>query len=77
MMVIMNRLDLRQIRCPMALVLLKQQLLKLEINDTLEVLFIEQSVMQDILLYLDKKNYTYSREKNKLFILSHCHSTTL
>ena len=66
----MNRLDLRQVRCPMALVLLKQQLLKLEINDTLEVLFIEQSVMQDILLYLDKKNYTYCKKQNKLFILS-------
>jgi len=69
-MVIMKPLDLRKIRCPMALVLLKQQLLKLEINDTLEVLFIDQSVMKDILLYLDKKNYTYSREKNKLFIVS-------
>jgi len=69
-MVIMKPLDLRKIRCPMALVLLKQQLLKLEINDTLEVLFIDQAVMKDILLYLDKKNYTYNREKNKLFIVS-------
>ena len=66
----MKPLDLRKIRCPMALVLLKQQLLKLEINDTLEVLFIDQAVMKDILLYLDKKNYTYNREKNKLFIVS-------
>ena len=70
MMVIMKPLDLRETRCPLALVLLKQQLLTLEINHTLEVLFIDQAVIQDILLYLDKKNYTYSREKNKLFIVS-------
>ena len=65
----MNHLDLRKIRCPLALVLLKQQLLKLEINNTLEVLFINQKAMQDIKLYLDKKNYTYSCEQNKLLIM--------
>ncbi|WP_166739294.1 sulfurtransferase TusA family protein [Psychromonas algicola] len=64
----MKRLDLREIRCPLALVLLKQQLLTLETNHTLEVLFVDQAVMQDILLYLNKKNYTYNREKNKLFV---------
>ena len=68
MMSTMNCLDLRKIRCPLALVLLKQQLLKLEVNMTLEVLFINQKAMQDILLYLDKKNHTYSCEQNKLLI---------
>ena len=68
MMVIMKPLDLRETRCPLALVLLKQQLLTLETNHTIEVLFVDQAVMQDILLYLNKKNYTYNREKNKLFV---------
>lgn len=65
----MKYLDLRKTRCPLALVLLKQQLLTLEVNQTIEVLFVDQATIKDILLYLDKKKYTYSREKNKLFVV--------
>jgi len=65
----MKRLDLRETRCPLALVLLKQQLLTLETNQIIEVLFVDQVAMKDILLYLNKKNYTYTIEKNKLFVV--------
>lgn len=51
----MQSLDLRQVRCPLALVLLKQQLLTLDTNASIEVLFSNQVAIQDIRRYLDKK----------------------
>lgn len=64
----MQSLDLCKVRCPLALVLLKQQLLILEANASIEVLFSNQDAMQDIRQYLNKKNYDYSRNKNTLLI---------
>ncbi|WP_137297798.1 sulfurtransferase TusA family protein [Psychromonas sp. SP041] len=64
----MQSLDLRQIRCPLALVLLKQQLLVLDNGSHLEVLFSNQAAIQDIRLYLDKKNYCYRGNQNTLLI---------
>ena len=64
----MQSLDLRQVRCPLALVLLKQQLLTLDTNASIEVLFSNQVAIQDIRRYLDKKNYCYHRNQNTLLI---------
>lgn len=64
----MQSLDLRQIRCPLALVLLKQQLLVLDNGSRLEVLFSNQVAIQDVRLYLDKKNYCYHCNQNTLLI---------
>ena len=64
----MQSLDLRQVRCPLALVLLKQQLLTLDINASIEVLFSNQVAIQDIRRYLDKKNYCYHCNQNTLLI---------
>ncbi|TEW53702.1 sulfurtransferase TusA family protein [Psychromonas sp. RZ22] len=61
-------LDLREVRCPMALVLLKQQLIKMKINECINIKFSNQQAMQDICLYLDKKNYCYLCEQNTLLI---------
>lgn len=68
MMGVMQRLDLRKVRCPLALVLLKQQLLTLALNDAINVLFSNQEAMQDIKLYLNKKNYDYSCNENSLLV---------
>lgn len=61
----MNVLDLRTIRCPLALVTLKLTL-KSELlstanmyNCSLKLLFSTESAMSDIKLYLDKKAYHY------------------
>jgi len=64
----MQSLDLRQVRCPLALVLLKQQLLTLDEKARVEVLFSNQIVIQDIRRYLDKKNYCYSCDQTTLLI---------
>jgi TusA-related sulfurtransferase len=64
----MYSLDLRQIRCPLALVLLKQQLMVLNHGCQIKVLFTNQQAIADICLYLDKKNYCYSRQQNTLLI---------
>lgn len=67
MLATMDQLDLREIRCPLALVLLKQQLLKLELNNTLEVIFINQGAMKDIASYLNKNNCIYKYKKDEHF----------
>jgi len=67
----MPSLDLRKVRCPLALVLLKQQLHILDVNSTLSVLFEHPQAMQDIKLYLNKKNYNYYCEQNRLLITLH------
>jgi len=64
----MEVLDLRNKRCPMSLITLKRYLLlqnkaaKIKIPSDIELclLFSNQQAMQDIILYLDKKNYNYS-----------------
>lgn len=62
-------LDLRSIRCPLALITLKMTIKRklLLTSDTtsdihkrsLKVLFSTESAMSDIMLYLDKKAYQY------------------
>ena len=64
----MRNLDLRDIRCPLALVLLKQQLIALNGSRQIKVLFTHPTAMKDICLYLEKKNYCYSRQQNTLLI---------
>jgi len=61
-------LDLRNIRCPLALVLLKQTLIKADHTAAIKVLFSNQAAMQDIRLYLDKKNYCYSCDQTTLLV---------
>ena len=64
----MEVLDLRNKRCPMSLIMLKRYLLlqnntaKINILPSKELclFFSNQQAMQDIILYLDKKNYNYS-----------------
>ena len=68
-----HRLDLQNTRCPLALVLVKQKLLDLELDDSVHLLFSNQESMQDIRLYLDKKNlnkkvFHYQCDQNKLVI---------
>lgn len=64
----MQSLDLCNVRCPLALVLLKQKLLILNTGAEIQVQFSNQAVMQDIRLYLDKKNYCYSCDQNTLLV---------
>ena len=64
----MQSLDLRNIRCPLALVLLKQKLHMCNANTTIQVQFSNEASMQDIRLYLDKKNYCYSCHQNTLLV---------
>ena len=61
-------LDLRNIRCPLALVLLKQTLIKTEHSADIKILFSNQAAMQDLRLYLDKKNYCYSCDQTTLLV---------
>lgn len=61
----MTVLDLRSMRCPIALVTLKLTLKRELISTTnlnecsLKVLFSTEVAMQDIILFLDKKAYQY------------------
>lgn len=57
----MNVLDLRSIRCPLALVTLKRELLSTSDinNSSLKLIFSTEIAMSDIILYLDKKSYQY------------------
>lgn len=61
---IIQKLDLTEVRCPLALVLLKQQLNKLSSGQQLELLFSNTAAMQDIQLYLDKKQFYYVVHKD-------------
>lgn len=66
----MDVLDLRTIRCPLALVTLKLTLKSesTSINDdksrSLKLLFSTKQAMSEIMLYLDKKSYHYQLSKN-------------
>lgn len=64
----MDNLDLRNVRCPLALILLKQKLLIPNTKTDIQVQFSNQTAMQDICLYLDKKNYCYSCYQNTLLV---------
>ena len=64
----MQHLDLQQVRCPIALISLKQKLFTLNDNELLCVLFSNHQAMQDIRLFLDKKNYYYDVDNNTLTI---------
>lgn len=63
----MNVLDLRSIRCPLALVTLKRELLSTNDikNSSLKLLFSTKPAMSDIILYLDKKSYRYQMCEDK------------
>lgn len=62
----MKTIDLRAMRCPMSLIIVKQFLLteknkKSEVNDNLlSLIFDNNQSMNDISLYLSKKGYSYS-----------------
>ncbi len=62
----METLDLRSKQCPMSLVTLKRYLLlhepdlDMQADQSLRLLFSNESAMRDIILYLDKKSYLYS-----------------
>ncbi len=67
----MTVLDLRSVRCPLALVTLKITL-KRELlsttdfnNRSIKLLFSTESAMADIISYLDKKSYEYQLLKNE------------
>lgn len=66
----MQVLDLRNVRCPLALVLLKQFFLTLESanNSRISVLFSNQDAMSDIRLYLEQQKYSYCIEQYSLLI---------
>ena len=63
----MTVLDLRSIRCPLALVTLKRELLSTNNNrnSSLKLLFSTESSMSDIILYLEKKSFVYQTFKDK------------
>ncbi|MEH6451772.1 MAG: sulfurtransferase TusA family protein [Psychromonas sp.] len=64
----MEVLDLTNERCPMSLIMLKRFLLSkantitLDSDKKVSLLFSNPKAMQDIILYLDKKNYHYSEK---------------
>jgi len=73
----MTVLDLRSVRCPLALVTLKITL-KRELlsttdvcNRSIKLLFSTKPAMSDIISYLDKKSYKYQilKEENKLSLI--------
>ncbi|PKF63561.1 hypothetical protein CW745_01565 [Psychromonas sp. psych-6C06] len=68
----MNVLDLRSIRCPLALVTLKRELISTDDmkNSSLKLLFSTEPAMSDIILYLNKKCYQYQlMEEGEVFAL--------
>ncbi|WP_052878919.1 sulfurtransferase TusA family protein [Vibrio coralliirubri] len=52
-----NILDLRQERCPMALLLAKRHSVKLEVGQSLSIYVSDNSSMKDIVTYLSKQAY--------------------
>jgi len=58
-------LSLQNIRCPLALILLKKSLLALSSTDSLIVFFDHVESMNDIKRYLDQKNYCYRCNDNR------------
>lgn len=62
----MKTIDLRALRCPMSLIIVKQSLLNekkiksLSNNHFVSLIFDNNQAMNDISLYLEKKGYSYS-----------------
>lgn len=62
----MKTIDLRAMRCPMSLIIVKQFLLKekkiksLSNNHVVSLVFDNNQAMNDVSLYLEKKGYSYS-----------------
>ncbi len=52
-----NILDLRQERCPMALLLAKRHSVKLEVGQSLSIYVSDNSSMKDIVTFLSKQAY--------------------
>ncbi|MEZ9014112.1 sulfurtransferase TusA family protein [Vibrio splendidus] len=52
-----NILDLRQDRCPMALLLAKRHSVKLEVGQSLSIYVSDNSSMKDIVTFLSKQAY--------------------
>ncbi|MCX2756839.1 sulfurtransferase TusA family protein [Vibrio sp. Sgm 22] len=57
-----NILDLRQERCPMALLLAKRHSVKLEVGQTLSIYVSDISSMKDIVTFLSKQTYVVVTE---------------
>lgn len=53
----MITLDLREERCPLALLLAKRNVAKLTSGERLDILVTDSSSMNDIISYLDKQPY--------------------
>ena len=67
----MTTLDLRNIRCPLALIKLKQFLINIKEDVDCEIIFSNERSMQDIIRYLALKNVSYTvSNKNSIFIIS-------
>jgi TusA-related sulfurtransferase len=57
-----NILDLRQERCPIALLLAKRHSVKLEAGQSLSIYISDNSSMKDIVRFLSKQAYTVFTE---------------
>jgi len=57
-----NILDLRQERCPMALLLAKRHSVKLEVGQSLSIYVSDNSSMKDIVTFLSKQAYDVTAE---------------
>jgi len=57
-----NILDLRQERCPMALLLAKRHSVKLEVGQSLSIYVSDNSSMKDIVTFLSKQAYVVMTE---------------
>ena len=67
----MDTLDLRNIRCPLALIKVKLLLKNKTAASKCEIKFSNKRAMQDIIRYLDAKEYSYKISmKNSIYIIS-------
>ena len=67
----MNILDLKNTRCPLALIKLKQFLIELGADHKCEIHFSCERAMLDITRYLKLKNFNYKKTMNhSIYILS-------
>lgn len=66
----MTTLDLRNIRCPLALIKLKQFLINIKEDIDCEIIFSNDRSMQDIIRYLEAKQFNYKKSSsNSIFII--------
>lgn len=64
-----NILDLRQQRCPMALLLAKRHTAQLEVGDSVSILISDSGSLKDIQGYLLKQNYSCNNTDNDGYYL--------